>query len=54
MRMLAVKNSQKRSAAFGSGRNSAGGLALTAAHGAHIFPCRLAGAKCLKSPRLNV
>ncbi len=23
-------------------------------HGVHIFSCRLAGANCLKSPRLNV
>ena len=29
--MLAVKNPQKRSEAFGSGRNSAGGLAVTVA-----------------------
>jgi hypothetical protein len=31
LRMLAVKNSQKRSDVFGSGRNNAGGLALTVA-----------------------
>jgi len=31
LRMLAVKNSQKRSEAFGSGRNNAGRLAVTVA-----------------------